>query len=136
MTIDDLLSLSARLDFKACTGHGVNKRQDWQKTVSLSYKPSDDGDESEVDLSVFTATGEVREYTGAETLVATMTCTTEGNKIHLTLPKSVTASIEANGKSPSEYTRYRYDVILTDGVKSARIIQGCLDVIPGVTKEE
>lgn len=137
MTIEDLMNLSTwKLDFKACGRHAINKGQDWQQTVAVRYQPSSYSEEEDLDLSGFTAIGEIRSYTGASEIVATMDVTIDGNKIILALDKSVTANIAAPGKSPSAYTRYLYDVVLTDGTKSARVLQGSVDVCPGVTVEE
>ncbi len=83
-----------------------------------------------VDLSGYSAAGQVRKTYASNTIAATFgaSITQPANgKISLTLPASTTGAMKAG--------RYVYDVEITSsGGTVSRVIEGQVEVMPGVTR--
>lgn len=83
-----------------------------------------------LDLSAYTAAGQIRRnYTSSAftPLTASVLAPAIEGQIRLSLTKEQTLMIKPG--------RYVYDAIITDGTHTIRVVEGQVEVSPGVTRE-
>jgi len=99
-------------------------------TFSTQIDLTDENDDP-IDLSAYTANGQVRRWYSSSDPSATFVANTGTN----TAAGILTLSLSANQTSNLEYGRYVYDVKLTDASNTiTRIVEGIVTVTPRVTR--
>lgn len=101
----------------------VDQGTDFYTAVNLT-----DDDENIIDLTGFTANGQIRKtYTSSNAVTFGINLQSSNGIVELTLTKAQTANIVAG--------RYVYDVFLTNSSNvSSRIVEGIVTVTPRVTR--
>lgn len=88
-----------------------------------------DADDNIYDLTGYAVASQMRKnYTSSTAVTFTAVHNNAGGKVTLTLPGSVTATIEPG--------RYLYDVEVTsgEGQVTTRVVEGIVTVTPGITR--
>lgn len=99
-------------------------------TFSTQIDLTDENDDP-IDLSAYTANGQIRRWYSSSDPSATFVANTGTN----TAAGILTLSLSANQTSNLEYGRYVYDVKLTDASNTiTRIVEGIVTVTPRVTR--
>lgn len=108
----------------------ANISVDQGTTFSTQIDLTDENDDP-IDLSAYTANGQVRRWYSSSDPSATFVANTGTN----TAAGILTLSLSANQTSNLEYGRYVYDVKLTDASNTiTRIVEGIVTVTPRVTR--
>jgi len=108
----------------------ANISVDQGTTFSTQIDLTDENDDP-IDLSAYTANGQIRRWYSSSDPSATFVANTGTN----TAAGILTLSLSANQTSNLEYGRYVYDVKLTDASNTiTRIVEGIVTVTPRVTR--
>lgn len=100
----------------------IDQGTDYSTSITLT-----DDEENVIDLTGYTANAQIRKtYSSSNSVTFTTTITPAQGVIVLSLTDSQTANIVPG--------RYVYDVILTTGSTTSRIIEGIVTVTPRVTR--
>jgi len=108
----------------------ANISVDQGTTFSTQIDLTDENDDP-INLSAYTANGQIRRWYSSSDPSATFVANTGTN----TAAGILTLSLSANQTSNLEYGRYVYDVKLTDASNTiTRIVEGIVTVTPRVTR--
>jgi hypothetical protein len=100
----------------------IDQRTDYSTSINLT-----DDDGNVVDLTGYTANSQIRKtHTSSSSVSFTTTVSGTQGLIILSLTDTQTANLVPG--------RYVYDVLITSGSLTSRILEGIVTVTPGVTR--
>lgn len=90
----------------------------------------------EQDITGFSAKCQIKQFAYSTNFIVEPTCTVDAaNKIiTISLTAEQTSSIPTDGTDFSKTKKYVYDLLLFNAEKTYRIINGIVEISPGVTK--